>query len=120
MKMDFINPIGPFYEKKAHLDNKYGIVILEEEVKKNTQRLINQLWKLIPMRENEEDWKKQLDTVTLEIAGLKEIFPDGTAILQLLSKLEGLRVMEDISFELYRKTVFECISLLQGLNNVRL
>ena len=67
------------------------------------------------MREHEEDWEKQLITVTIEIAGLKEIFSDGAAILQLLSKLEGLRVV-DTTFELYRKTIFECISLIQGLN----
>lgn len=114
--MEFISQTGQFYEKKAPLNNKYNIVITNQDVHKNAQRLTNQLWKLIPMRENEEDWQKQLVTVTLEIAGLKEIFPDGAAILQLLSKLEGLRVTEDISFELYRKTVFECISLLQGLN----
>ena len=113
--MEFISLTGQSSEKKAPLDNKYGIVILEEEVKKNTQRLINQLWKLIPMRENNEDWEKQLITVTIEIAGLKEIFSDGAAILQLLSKLEGLRVV-DTTFELYRKTIFECISLIQGLN----
>lgn len=114
--MEFINQTGQFYERKAPLDNKYGIVITNQDVRKNAQRLTNQLWKLIPMRENEEDWQKQLETVTLEIAGLKEIFPDGAAILQLLSKLEGLRVTEELTFELYRKTVFECISLLQGLN----
>jgi hypothetical protein len=34
----------------------------------------------------------------------------------LLSKLEGLRVMEDIEFDLYRKTVFEAINLLQEVN----
>jgi hypothetical protein len=38
------------------------------------RRLTNQLWKLIPMREHEEDWLKQLDTVIVEIAGLNEIF----------------------------------------------
>ena len=65
------------------------------------------------MRENKEDWKKQLDTVTLEIAGLNEIFI-GPQFLQLLSKLEGIKVQET-SFELQRKTVFECISLLQEL-----
>ena len=65
------------------------------------------------MRENKEDWKKQLDTVTLEIAGLNEVFI-GPYFLQLLSKLEGIKVQET-SFELYRKTVFECISLLQEL-----
>ena len=66
------------------------------------------------MREHEEDWEKQLNTVILEIAGLNEIFA-GSAFLQLLSKLEGLRV-EETNFELYRKTIFECISLLQELN----
>ena len=66
------------------------------------------------MRENEEDWQKQLDTVLLEIAGLNEIFV-GSQFLQLLSKLEGIRARE-INFELYRKTVFESISLLQELS----
>ncbi len=94
--------------------NKYGIDIPEEDVNKNVRRLTNQLWKLIPMREHEEDWQKQLDTVILEIAGLNEIFM-GSAFLQTLSKLEALRIKET-NFELYRKTIFECISLIQGLN----
>lgn len=67
------------------------------------------------MRENEEDWEKQLDTVIIEIAGLNEVFVSTPQFLQLLSKLEGLRTT-DISFELYRKTVFEGINLLQELN----
>ena len=66
------------------------------------------------MRENNEDWQKQLDTVLIEIAGLNEIFIT-PHFLQLLSKLEGMRVQE-MNFELYRKTVFECISLLQELS----
>lgn len=66
------------------------------------------------MREHNEDWQKQLDTVLLEIAGLNELFMD-SLFLQLLSKLEGLRVIET-DFELYRKTVFETISLIQELN----
>lgn len=76
-------------------------------------RLTNQLWKLIPMKENEEDWQKQLDTIILEITGLNEILIINATLMQLLSKLEGLRIKEDISFSLYRKTVFEAISLLQ-------
>ena len=72
------------------------------------------MWKLIPMREHKEDWEKQLNTVIVEIAGLNEIFIT-PHFLQLLSKLEGLRIQET-DFELYRKTVFECISLLQELN----
>lgn len=111
--MEFINQTGQFYERKV-LSNKYNIKFSEKDVRKNIQRLTNQMWKLIPMREHEEDWKKQLDTVIIEIVGLHEIFMC-PAFLQLLSKLEGLRI-EEVDFELYRKTVFECISLLQELN----
>ena len=67
------------------------------------------------MRENNEDWVRQLDTVIIEIAGLNEIFMN-PQFLQLLSKLEGLKIQET-GFELYRKTVFECISLLQDLKH---
>lgn len=98
--------------------NKYDIQVSYEDISANVKRMTNQLWKLIPMREHEEDWQKQLDTVILEIAGLNEIFI-GPLFLQMLSKLEGLRVQET-TFELYRKTIFECISILQELNHVRL
>jgi hypothetical protein len=53
---------------------KYDFLFSNEDVSKNIKRLTNQLWKLIPMRENNEDWRKQLDTVTLEVVGLNEIF----------------------------------------------
>lgn len=90
---------------------KYGFMeISKDEMDKNIQRLTNQLWKLIPMRENDEDWQKQLNTTTIEIAGLGEIFQNAQ-FLSLLSKLEGLRLQE-VEFGLYRKTIFESISLL--------
>ena len=64
------------------------------------------------MKEHEEDWQKQLDTVVLEITGMNKILIFTPNLLSLLSKLEGLKEVE-ISFQLYRKTVFESISLLQ-------
>ena len=70
------------------------------------------------MRENNENWRKQLDTVTLEIVGLNEIFLSCPLFLQLLSKLEGLQVEKELDFDLYRKTVFEAINLLQEINRV--
>ena len=83
-----------------------------KDIQKTIMRLTNQLWKLIPMKENEEDWQKQLDTVVLEITGMNKILIFTPNLLSLLSKLEGLKEVE-ISFQLYRKTVFETISLLQ-------
>lgn len=96
--------------------DKYNIKFPEETISKNITRLTNQMWKLIPMRENEENWEKQLETVIVEVVGLNEIFVMCPTFLQLLSKLEGLRVKET-NFELYRKTVFECINLIQELNH---
>ena len=65
------------------------------------------------MFEHQEDWQKQLDTVIIEIAGLNEIFLFEPQFLQILSKLEGLKVVKDLEFQTYRKTVFEIINLLQ-------
>ena len=96
--------------------DKYDIKFPEETISKNITRLTNQMWKLIPMRENEENWEKQLETVIVEVVGLNEIFVMCPTFLQLLSKLEGLRVKET-NYELYRKTVFECINLIQELNH---
>lgn len=71
------------------------------------------------MREHNEDWKKQLDTVIIEIAGLNEIFIEEPQFLQILSKLEGLKIEDNIDFYLYRKTVFEIINLLQDCKNAQ-
>ena len=68
------------------------------------------------MRENDEDWKKQLNSVLIEIAGLNEIFILIPQFIQILSKLEGLLLL-DTDFFMYRKTIFETISLLQELKN---
>jgi hypothetical protein len=56
------------------LNTKYEFDVSQEVVYKIVMRLTNQLWKLIPMRENNEDWHKQLDTMIIEVVGLKEIF----------------------------------------------
>lgn len=93
---------------------KYDFDIPATVIAANINRLTNQLWKLIPMRENNEDWGLQLDTVLMEIAGLSEVFNMQNEYLILLSKLEGLKI-SGTEFELYRKTVFESISLLRGL-----
>ena len=56
------------------LDNKYRLDFsIKEDIFPNICRLTNQVWKLIPMLENNEDWEKQLDTVFIEIVGLNEV-----------------------------------------------
>lgn len=96
---------------------KYGFDISEKSVATNAMRLTNQMWKLIPMRENEEDWKQQLESVIIQVSGLNEIFMFNPLFLQLLSKLEGLLAEEEVEFQIYRKIIFECIRLLQELKD---
>ena len=97
------------------IHTKYNLDISIETYEKNNTRLVNQLWKLIPMRENNEDWGKQLETVILEITGITEIFMVPQS-LQLIIKLEGLK-KKDTSFNFFRKTVFECINLLEEIKH---
>ena len=92
--------------------DKYGIGFTEEVKAIDKKRLINQLWKLIPMRENNEDWQGQLSSVIEEVSGLAKIYNDQVESLILLSKLEGLTSKECDDFMVYRKTIFRCIDLL--------
>lgn len=91
------------------------IVLPDSVVTTNINRLTNQMWKLIPMRENEENWLAQLDTILLELTGLDKLSENtDEKLLVLLSKLKGLKEYE-VEFQIYRKTVFECISLLREM-----
>ena len=96
--------------------NKYNDIVPNEILHSDFLRLMNQLWKLIPMRENGENWERQLSLVTIEIAGLGTLFRESLDFTILLRKLEGLLIeKENIDFLDYRKTVFDSINLLKGL-----
>lgn len=84
-------------------------------IQRDLRRLVNQIWKLLPMRENNEDWQKQLGIVLNELYGLQLMFDDRLDFLILISKLEGLRKTEE--FMTYRVVVFSAISLLTELAN---
>ena len=98
--------------------NKYKNNIPNNILHSDFLRLMNQLWKLIPMRENGENWERQLSMVTIEIAGLGELFGNYLDFTILLSKLEGLLIEKNnVDFLDYRKTVFDSINLLKRLEN---
>ena len=92
--------------------DKYGINFPIKAREADRERLTNQLWKLIPMRENGEDWPDHLINLTEELAGLVELYRDKPEGLILLSKIEGLSSEAAEDFMVYRKTVFRCIELL--------
>ena len=92
----------------------YGFQVPTDVIVSDVNRLTNQLWKLIPMRENEENWLGQLETVIIELSGLNAILAKQNNFIILLSKLEGLKIVET-EFNTYRKTIFETISLLREM-----
>lgn len=92
------------------MKNKYSLNFNDTAISGNKVRLINQLWKVLPMRENDEEWEKQVDVVINDLIGLNEVLYLGSDYLLLLSKLEFLKKSQD--FISFRKTVFESISLL--------
>lgn len=109
--MDIMNLIGRFFVELLIM-TKYDYNFSQEAFNTNIIRLTNQVWKLIPMREKQENWLKQLNMVIIEIAGLGEIYLDNPRFLQILAKLEGLQKVET-TFEEYRTVIFKVISLLQ-------
>lgn len=96
---------------------KYNLEISSDAIVTNMQRLINQIYKLLPIREEGADWQKPLETIIEELAGMSSLFFDQQpTLLQLLCKLEGLITLEyDIHFMQYRRCIFECLNLASEL-----
>lgn len=98
---------------------KNGCVFTKDTLTFDKKRIINQLWKLIPMRENQEDWQTHLKVVIEEIYGLGKVLRLDVSFLILLSKLEGLESDVCNDFMIYRKTVFRCIEIFaRVINNI--
>ena len=57
-KLESISLIGQSSVVVMQPETKYNFNFKKEDIDVNVRRLTNQLWKLIPMREHNEDWKK--------------------------------------------------------------
>jgi len=91
---------------------KYGRQFSDEEIKKYLSKIKNDVFKLLPLREEGAEWQKHLNTIMIELNGFSSLFGE-IVIISILSKLESLYNLED--FMEYRKTVFEILNLLTGL-----
>lgn len=99
------------------MNTKYNLTVSEETVKKSIKRIINLTYKLLPTREEGGDWKKPLETIIEELVGMNDLFLDQQdKIFVIICKLQGIfNLTEKDNFQLYRRTIFECLSLLNGL-----
>ena len=100
---------------------KYNVDIDEQTIHDRLQNLINQTYKLLPSREEGVDWEKPLQTVLEELAGMQRLMNCGYSeiFFPLLNKLEGLySLVEDDDFLCYRRTIFECLRLMNDLQRL--
>lgn len=99
------------------MNTKYNLTVSEETVKKSIKRIVNLTYKLLPTREEGGDWKKPLETIIEELVGMNDLFLDQQdKIFVIICKLQGIFNLTDKDdFQLYRRTIFECLSLLNGL-----
>lgn len=99
---------------------KYDFNINDEAVLVNLNRLTNQTYKLLPIREEGADWQKPLGTILEELSGMDRLFFGQHAVLfSLICKLEGLfNLTEKDDFMIYRGIIFECLNLLSELKKV--
>lgn len=98
---------------------KYNANIEADAILVNLKRLTNQIYKLLPSREEGSDWQKPLETIMEELAGMDRLFIGQQSILfALLCKLEGLyTLIGENDFQQYRRIIFECLGLLGELRN---
>lgn len=93
---------------------KYNVNIDEKIFVEYLEKMINSIFKLLPVREEGGDWQPQLSQIITELVGFSRLYtsPDFNS-LSLLSKLESLFTLtEKDDFIVFRRTIFECLNIL--------
>ena len=101
---------------------KYDMNIENGAIEANLKRITNQIYKLLPNREEGIDWEAPLETILVELSGMDRLLVDQhESFFPLLCKLEGLfELKEEKDFFSYRRTIFEALNLMSTvINNVR-
>ena len=98
--------------------NKYDLEVSPEVFTASLKRNINLVYKLLPMREEGQDWTKPLETILEELVGMNRLLIGlQPAMFPIICKLEGLfSLTENKDMSLFRRTIFECLSLLSKLD----
>lgn len=74
-------------------------------------KLKGRLYGVLCEKEKNGEWEKFLDSIIIELEGWQS---NSINWWSLMGKLKSLRYL---SYEYFRKTIFECINLIGGLEN---
>ena len=71
------------------------------------EKMKNKLFGLLRERERGGEWEKYLDTILIELAGYNE----SSKTIEYYTLFYKLNMLRFLSFQYYRKTIFECMNL---------
>ena len=92
---------------------KYNAEIDNEIIIKNIDRITNQVFKLLPLREEGGNWETPLKNLILEVVGVNQLIGHTVDLFSLLCKMEALLTLNaDNDFMQFRTLIFECLTLL--------
>ena len=95
---------------------KYDININDEVILKSLDRITNQIFKLLPLREEGGDWETPLNNLIVEIVGMDRLLEKQFYFFSLLCKMEALLTLtEETDFLQFRKVIFECLGLMGNI-----
>lgn len=95
------------------METKYGMKVDKIDMELFLISMKNKIYKLLPLREEDLEWNKYLNTVLIELSGFNDLFDNKVELISVLAKLESLYKLED--FMLYRRTIFECLNSIDDL-----
>lgn len=100
------------------METIYYTSIDNEVIRDTLDRMTSQTFKLLPMREEEQEWIKPLETLSVELLGLNALFPDNPSLFSAVCKMEGIKELgEDMDFMSFRRSIFEICGLLSKARN---
>lgn len=97
---------------------KYDIFIEPKILNTRLKKILNQIYKLLPSREQGVDWEKPLETILQQLSGMQRLINENCPydFFILLNKLQGLYCLkQEKDFSLYRRTIFECLNLINEI-----
>ena len=100
------------------INTKYG-VIEDINIDKYFNSLVNKVFKLLPLKEeNSDTLPKYINSLLVELCGANRLiqeFSSDSRYLTLISTIEGLNCIND--FNTYRSEVFKCIDLIKKMHS---
>lgn len=95
---------------------KYNVKVNEENVIKHIDKITNLIFKLLPSREEGEDWQSLLENLITELVGMDRILIDHVDFFPIICKLESLATLtKENDFLAFRRIIFECLELMNEI-----